>query len=897
MNSSAAKVRSISKKAGALLERYRLVLLWPLIALVLGASGWSALLTNLRHQKQPYEQAVHREASIIVHAYADHLYRSIQAVDQITLYAKYAWQMSNGRLRLENVDNAGLLPARSGFYVIIIDRNGDILSSTSPAVRSVNASNQLFFITQKNAAEDRLFIGKVKEGIYTREVVSHFSRKLLDENGAFDGVVLVSVVPDYFIQGYDEITLGKYGLLAIIGVDESVRVTRIGDRVFNPDRPALRSAPALDSSHGTAFFDGKKWFADGRNRYVGWQRTEGYGMIVMAGLDEASAFAPYWARRETAIRNAIWASLALAGFTLIGMLMTARLASKQQQLAGLRATYRTATEGAMDAFYIARPVGDPGGHIHDFEVLDCNRRGAEFFRLRRDKLIGRRISDLYKGESHKLAMSTLCDAFRFGEYECEQEQPHDSPVSARWVHVKVVRSGGDLAVTVRDITASKAHMTELERRGNEDALTALPNRNWVKDFLPDAIIRASESKTLLAVLFIDLDGFKTVNDTMGHEAGDELLRNAGRRLKDAVRPHDHVVRIGGDEFVVILEQVAHKGDPAHVAERILAAFQEKFSLPQGTASVGTSIGISVCPDDARDADTLLKNADIAMYSVKTAGKRSYRFFDQNFFDALRVRHEQEAELRHAIEHDHFIIHYQPRVDAVTGIMTSVEALVRWAHPARGLIEPTEFIPLAEETGMILPLGELLIDKVCAQIASWSRHGEKPVPVSVNVSARQFHEARMPEVISQAMARHNINPKLFEIEITESSMMREGPKVSETLAAIRRLGVKLLVDDFGTGYSSLSKLQEMDFDSLKVDKSFTAKLRKTKEGQALFTAIITMAHSLGMRVVAEGVENAEQLDTLRSLHCDEIQGFYVSKPLPASETLPAFRNRAIPSVVS
>jgi EAL domain-containing protein (putative c-di-GMP-specific phosphodiesterase class I) len=274
-----------------------------------------------------------------------------------------------------------------------------------------------------------------------------------------------------------------------------------------------------------------------------------------------------------------------------------------------------------------------------------------------------------------------------------------------------------------------------------------------------------------------------------------------------------------------------------------------------------------------------------MYSVKTSGKGSYRFFEPHFHEALRERLEREFELRHAIAHDQFVMYYQPRVDISTGTTASMEALVRWAHPTRGMLAPGDFVPLAEETGLILGLGELVIDKVCAQLAYWAKRNQDMVPVSINVSPRQFNEVNIADIFARALARHAIEPRLVEIEVTESSMMGENHEVSKALHALQQMGIKLSIDDFGTGYSSLSQLQQMDFDVLKVDQAFTAKIEKTEQGKVFFTAIVTMAHALGMRVVAEGVENLEQIKILKSLHCDEIQGFYISKPLPASDAQP------------
>ncbi|MDB5728566.1 MAG: hypothetical protein JWQ00_1771, partial [Noviherbaspirillum sp.] len=528
------------------------------------------------------------------------------------------------------------------------------------------------------------------------------------------------------------------------------------------------------------------------------------------------------------------------------------------------------------------------------EIIDSNHRGAQFLRQRREELIGKRISMLYEGARPERLLQMLREAIATRSYESDIEVPGESPFAARWVHVRIVRADGDLAVTLRDISEAKAHVEELVRQSNEDALTHLPNRHWVQRYLPEAIRHAAANGTMMALLFVDLDGFKMVNDTAGHAAGDEVLRTAARRLQDAVRPHDQVARLGGDEFVVILEQLVHTSDAAHVADRILQSFGQSFRIAHGVHSLGASIGISLFPSDGTDSETLMRNADVAMYSVKTSGKGNYHFFDQKFYDALRMRLQREAELRHAIEHDEFIIYYQPRVELSTGVTSSMESLVRWMHPTRGLQPPLDFIPLAEESGLILSLGELVINKVCMQLVCWKQHGARLVPVSINVSARQFREVDIAAILKGAFERHRIDPALVEVEVTESSMMGSASDVSATLSAIRRLGVKLLVDDFGTGYSSLSQLQGLDFDVLKVDRAFTVEIERSEKGSVFFKAIITMAHALGMRVVAEGVENEAQMKILASLRCDEIQGFYISKPLPPSETQPVLPNRIFPA---
>jgi diguanylate cyclase len=870
------------------LRPYLSILAWPAVAVIVAILGWFMLLSNLDKQRQAQEETALREAAILSRAYANHLYKSLAAVDQISLYIKYAWEYSNGSFRLEGVDDAGLIPVKSGFFIAIFRPDGNMLTSVSPPANEVNASKEPFFAAQKNAVKDRFFISPVRFGVYSNRTVIQFSRQLVDRNGDFAGVVLVSAEPEYFVGGYDEVTLGKNGLLAVLGADKTVHITRVGEHVAPRGQSVLKAVPReVNEAPGTAFMPGNPWFSDSRSRFVGWQNTASYGMIALAGLDQKAAMASYSAHRSETLKYAAMASLALLASTLLAMLFAWRLISRKNQLKGLRAAYRVATEGGIEGFYIARPVFEANHAIRDFEVVDCNARGAGFLRRQREDLIGMQVSELFQAGPRDALLKMLRLAYGTGAFEGEEKQPRGSPV--KWVYLRIVRTGDDLAVTTRDISDAKEHEVELVKRGNEDALTGLPNRNWVKDFLPSALRRAIQNETSLAVLFIDLDGFKAVNDTMGHEAGDEVLRHAGKRLKLAVRPNDHVVRIGGDEFVVILESAGDKGNVVHVAERILAAFQEKFHIFKGSHAVGTSIGISMFPSDGRDSDTLLKHADVAMYAAKSAGKRTYRFFEDKYFEAVRARHEKEADLRHAIEQDQIVIYYQPRIDVATGVMSGMEALARWMHPGKGIVEPLEFIPLAEETGLIVPLGELVIDKVCIQLAQWRRAGRPVVPVSINVSARQFNDAQIPALLARMTSRHNIDPSLIEIELTESCMADVKAPIAETLAEIQELGIKVLVDDFGTGYSSLSKLQELDVDVLKVDQSFTARLQKSQEGVALFKAIITMAHSLGMRVVAEGVERLDQLAMLKTLRCDEMQGFYVSRPLPAGTNQPFYEN--------
>jgi len=569
--------------------------------------------------------------------------------------------------------------------------------------------------------------------------------------------------------------------------------------------------------------------------------------------------------------------------TITGMGLSARLISRDQKQREVRQAYRVATEAAREGFFMVRPLRDDAGEIYDFLLEDCNERGAAYYGATTAELIGSRFSDSSHGEAFDKVLALYRQALESGFHEGEEQVPPGNPLKPAWIHRRIVRTGDGLAVTLRDISDLKAQEEALSQLANSDAVTRLPNRHWMMRYLPVAMRGTRIERTRLALLFIDLDDFKNINDTLGHSAGDELLRQVAFRLRSVIRPQDSVVRLGGDEFTVVLERVATDDDISQIADRILGALGEPFALgADGFYSVPGTIGISVFPQDGEDEQTLLKHADIAMYAAKAAGKGHYLFYTPRLSATLVARLNLEQALRQAIAAGQFILYYQPRVDTRTGALRGMEALLRWIHPERGLVGPQEFIPVTEETGLIVPLGEQVIDMACAQLAAWRRQQLPLVPVSINISPRQFNQGRLSAYIATAMARYGIDAKLLEIEVTESCMIGDDPGARSELRALEALGVTLLVDDFGTGYSSLSQLQRLDLDALKVDRSFTAQLGHGEEGEVLFRAILSMAQVLNMTVVAEGVETEEQLSILQTLACNEIQGFLIAPPLPADE---------------
>ncbi|HEX8886617.1 MAG TPA: EAL domain-containing protein, partial [Noviherbaspirillum sp.] len=516
-----------------------------------------------------------------------------------------------------------------------------------------------------------------------------------------------------------------------------------------------------------------------------------------------------------------------------------------------------------------------------FVLENCNEQGARMLGFRRSDLLDVRFSQIYRGRQLAKVMSIFVNAMQAGFREDEFRQVHKGRIN--WMHRRLVRSGDGVAITLRDISEAKAHEQALEVLGNTDALTSLNNRHWLTSYLPAALSDARRHEARLAVLYLDLDDFKDVNNTMGHDAGDDVLCQAGQRIQSVLRPGDHVVRLGGDEFTVLLSQVDARDDAVRVAARILDVLEAPFQVRGGFApKVRASVGISIYPEDGGSAEALLKHADTAMYAAKNEGKARYAFYTPALTEEIVRRVSNESALRRAIEEQQFVLHYQPRVNAASGELLSMEALVRWAHPERGLVPPLEFIPLAEQTGLIVDIGRLVIEQACAQIAAWQARQLRVVPVSVNVSPAQFAQSSLKEIIAAAIEHHCIAPSLLEIEITESCMMQDSDRVAEDIAAVKALGVRISVDDFGTGYSSLSQLQRLDLDVLKVDRAFTRALDGGKQGEAFFMTIVSMAHILDMQVVAEGVETLEQLRILQTLGCNEVQGYFISRPVPAAQ---------------
>ena len=603
-------------------------------------------------------------------------------------------------------------------------------------------------------------------------------------------------------------------------------------------------------------------------------------------------------------------ALSVLGMSLVGVLTDRRLAtrtSKFKEIIGQLSIARQQLEGSQRELREQKLRLDTainnmveGVCMFDAEkrLVVCNERYARLYQLppellrtgtpHTDIIRHRIVNGILKGDTSggaaekfvsKLAalpfdaVSSRIDEFADGRLICVTRQP---------------MAGGGWVATHLDVTEQRRSEAKITHMAQHDALTDLPNRVLLRERMEDAIAVTRNGGLDLAVLMLDLDRFKEVNDTLGHPAGDALLRAVAARLRDCTTETALIARLGGDEFAVIDYVTNPAVEAASLAERIIKALCEPFDLGDHRVTVGTSIGIAIAPRDGDDFDVLMKSADLALYSAKSDGRGAFRFFEPELDELMHARRNLERDMRDAIAGCEFELHYQPVVDAATGEIRGFEALLRWHHPQRGLVMPGEFIPLAEETGLIVPLGEWVLRAACAEAAKWPAD----LRIAINLSPAQFRSKELVSVIVGALASSGVAPHRLELEVTETVIMHDSEAVFTALGQLRELGVRVALDDFGTGYSSLSFLQRFPFDKIKIDRSFVNDLSSAREeAQHLARAVVRFAVSLGKTTTAEGVETKEQLDILREEGCVETQGYYFSRPMPASGVAKMLRRGA------
>jgi len=483
--------------------------------------------------------------------------------------------------------------------------------------------------------------------------------------------------------------------------------------------------------------------------------------------------------------------------------------------------------------------------------------------------------ELAVGQNRTVHLPSNCILIRRDAFEIPIEDCV-SPIHGREGHVT------GAVIVFRDVSAARAMALEMTHSAEHDSLTGLPNRVLLNDRIRQAIVLAPRHMKKVAILFLDLDGFKHINDSLGHPAGDKLLQSVAKRLVDCVRSSDTVSRQGGDEYVVLLSEVEHSEDAAIAARRLLQAVAETYSIDQHDLHVTTSIGVSIYPEDGLEPETLIRNADTAMYQAKGNGCHTFQFFEPAMNIRAVERQSIEEGLQHALERQEFALHYQPKIDLRTGEITGAEALIRWTHPIRGPISPAQFIPVAEDCGLILRIGNWVLREACQQARAWLDAGLPLGTMGVNISAMEFRNENFLEGVFAVLRDTGLDPKSLQLELTESVLMKHAESTETILKTLRERGVQLAVDDFGTGYSSLSYLRKFPIDALKIDQSFVRQITTTPAETTIVTAVISMGRSLKLRIIGEGVETQEELSFLQAHRCDEAQGYYFSPPVPPQQ---------------
>ena len=787
-------------------------------------------------------------------------------------------------LELENLRTRGVFDEKPFVIVAVIGEDGFAKTTTVPGVAKASLFDRNFFQFHLKNATTSLRIDKPLIGRLTNKFLVRVSRRLNKMDGSFGGVLVVGIDEDFLIPNQNLIN-GFPINQALLDSNNNIIIEHGQDKVI------FDFADSACSQYLKSNLLPSRCFKDNISRYIAVTNLSPFDYKIIVAINERNVITPLLTGNTEQRQILLAFSILIAASVLIAFITTIQLRLRDIEASNIRRAYRIATENGKEGFYLWKRILSPNGAIRDYRLVDCNEYGAALYQMSKKEILGKTFTDIY-GETDycKFVIETGIQMDKDGEGEAEFEIPKGvSVLQPNWIQRKYARTFEGVAVTIRDISEKKLNEIKLDRLANNDTLTGIRNRHWMMTSLPDILATAEKENSTIALFFIDLDDFKDINDSLGHAAGDEVLREVAQRISAVIREDDRVIRLGGDEFTVILN---HASDPEYVsniASRLIQSFKNPFQINNIKKSISASIGIARYPADGLDAETLIQKADMAMYAAKTQ-KGQYLFFSEELLQRRGHIIKIEDELRHAVKNNEFVIYYQPRISAKSGAIVGFEALVRWNSATRGLVQPIEFITLAENSDLIILIGEIVVEKVTHQIRAWIDGGLSVVPVSINVSARQFNASNIPGAIAASCSKESISASHIEVEITESAMMGSEVGTLAQLSKLAEMGIKTHVDDFGTGYSSLSMLRRLSLDVMKIDRAFATELDTSTECVILYKTMISMAHALGMKVVAEGVETHEQLAMLRSLECDELQGYLISKPLPVDEATLFLENK-------
>jgi diguanylate cyclase (GGDEF)-like protein/PAS domain S-box-containing protein len=885
---SAANPPRLARWLGRAIETHIALPLFALLALV---AIWIATFHFVAAERDAAISAARDATREQVDTYEAQMARNLNGIDQTLKVLKYAVEQHGPAAAIDALRRQDLLPPSLVYVVGIADRDGRIVAS-NPPLPVLDVSRETFFAVHRNGRSATPYVSRTIADAASADPHLHFTRRLEDAAGRFAGVAIVAVEPAHFTSAYERSREGELGLVGLIGSDGVARALRIGDKVsWGQPVPLDRMRGDAVDAHATA--------PDGVPRYASVRRLPGFPLAAVIGLAECEQMAQFEQHRGNYLVAAFAASALLIAIVGLISAWSWQLAKARRRERRAQATYAAASEASLDAFFVLRSVFDDGGRVIDFLVEETNTRAEQVTGIAKAELRGQLMGDLIPFYRVNGMFDELERVVLEGEVVETEWQAATWPATGRWLLRQIVPVEGGAVATVRDITERKQAEERIRHLAHHDELTGLPNRSLIRDRLDQAVLNAQRNGKHLALAFVDLDGFKLVNDGLGHSAGDELLKVVGRRMGACLRRNDTLGRLGGDEFVILLPDVSGEALAiTPVLEKIRQAVTEPILIGDQAVQVSCSMGVVMYPRDGDDPKTLMMNADAAMYRAKDLGSNNFQFYTREMNASVEEKLMLLEGLRKAFDSTQggdpvggvtpdawapagkFSLVYQPKVDLRTGRIFGVEALIRWRHPEHGMVPPPRFIGLAEESGLIVGIGEWVLRTACRQAQAWRAAGLDPLTVSVNVSARQFEEKHMVERIAGALRDAGLPPCALELEVTESLLMRDLNQAIARMRELKDMGVSLSIDDFGTGYSSLSALKSFPISTLKIDKSFVRDLAHSPDDQAIALAVISLGHRLHLRVIAEGVETEEQRSFLVANDCDEMQGYLFSPPVPA-----------------
>ncbi|UPG72168.1 EAL domain-containing protein [Roseomonas gilardii subsp. gilardii] len=814
---------------------------------------WGGIALHLQREYQRSLDDAARNTGNLAGAAQQIMARTVEAIDQRLLFIREAYRHDPAGFSLDFLRRERGFQQDMSLQAAVIGPSGRLwLSNLGPVQNGVDLSDRAHFRFHLDPQHDDLFISVPVMGRESGRWSVQFTRKLLAADGSFAGVVVISLNPYWLTQVYDTLDIG-HGAVTLVGLDGIIRARapEEGGALGSSIAGSALMSDALIRLQGT--FRGRGP-TTGTEQMIAFRRVESFPLVVAVSNDMAEILQGYDAYRRSILSSG-------AVLTLLILVAGGLLIRRRQQRARSQQALSDAIENISQGLVMVAPDG---------RMPVVNRRAMSLLGVPEEQrasfLRGGRVQDVIPEDCTRNQEEPAGTPAPF--YRCTRA---DGTVLE--VRSQALGNGG-LVRTFTDVTEQTLSERRVRFMAHHDPLTGLANRTLLHERLAAAIGEAGGREGHLVVLALDLDRFKVVNDTYGHAAGDDLLRQVAARLGELVGPDDTVSRLGGDEFVILWRGAASRAGVEPLARRIVRSLVTPFILDGNMAQVGTSVGIALHPQDGATPESLMRNADTALYRAKAEGRGTVRFFEPAMEAELRERREMEKDLRLALQVDALELHYQPIMTCGNGAIRGFEALLRWTHPVRGSVPPATFIPVAEESGLILPLGRWVMERACAEAATWP----EPLRLAVNLSPAQFRSGNLPDIVDRALELSGLPAGRLELEITEGLLIGDAEEALNAIQALKRRGVRIALDDFGTGYASLGYLHRFPFDRIKVDRSFVHAIGRRNGAHAIVEAVLSMSSNLGMEVTAEGVETEEQLRFLQHRACDEVQGFLLGRPM-------------------